>query len=191
MPPPRTPLGPISGNRVQKTELSPYVRGQIIGQRFQGASLGQIADAFQLEKSTIQYTVEKAIERPEGHSKPRPGQPKVLSDRDERILLRHIRLHPKDTYEQIKKAVDLKNPGSRKYISTTTIKNVCRKHNIAHWKAKKRPALTEKHVETRFAWAKAHKDWTVAQWETWMWSDECSAERGTGKRVTGFLDHQL
>ena len=87
MPPPRTPLGPISGNRVRKTELSPYVRGQIIGQRFQGASLGQIADAFQLEKSTIQYTVEKAIERPEGHSKPRPRQPKVLLDRDERILL--------------------------------------------------------------------------------------------------------
>lgn len=151
MPPPRTPLGPISGNRVQKTELLPYIRGQIIGQRFQGASLSQIADAFQLEKSTIQYTVEKAIERPEGHSKPRPRQPKVLLDRDERTLLRHIRLHPKDTYKQIKKAVDLKNPGSRKYISTTTIKNVCRKHNIAYWKAKKQPALTEKHVEAWFA----------------------------------------
>jgi hypothetical protein len=72
MPPPRTPLGPISGNRVRKTELSPYVRGQIIRQRFQGASLGQIADAFQLKKSIIQYTVEKAIERPEGHLKPCP-----------------------------------------------------------------------------------------------------------------------
>jgi len=132
MPPPRTPLGPISGNRVQKTKLSPYVRGQIIRQRFQSASLGQIADAFQLEKFTIQYTVEKAIERPEGHSKPRPRQPKVLLDQDKRILLQHIQLHPKDTYKQIKKAVNLKNPGSRKYISTTTIKNVCKKHNIAY-----------------------------------------------------------
>jgi hypothetical protein len=46
MPTPRTPLGPISKNRVYKTELSPYTRGQIIGQRFQGASLGQIADTF-------------------------------------------------------------------------------------------------------------------------------------------------
>jgi hypothetical protein len=72
MSPPRTPLGPISGNRVQKTKLSPYIRGQIIRQRFQGASLGQIANAFQLKKSTIQYTVEKAIERPKGHSKPCP-----------------------------------------------------------------------------------------------------------------------
>jgi hypothetical protein len=72
MPLPRTPLGPISGNRVQKTELSPYIRGQIIRQRFQGASLGQIVDTFQLEKSIIQYIVEKAIERPKGHSKPCP-----------------------------------------------------------------------------------------------------------------------
>jgi transposase len=132
MPPPCTPLGPISGNRVQKAELSPYVRGQIIRQRFQGASFGQIANAFQLEKSTIQYIVENAIERPKGHLKPRPGQPKVLSDRDERTLLRHIRLYPKDTYKQIKKAVNLKNLSLGKYISTTTIKNVYRKHNIAH-----------------------------------------------------------
>jgi hypothetical protein len=115
---PRTPLGPISGNRV-----TPYIRGQIIGQRFQGASLGQIANAFELKKSTIQYTIEKAIERPEGHSKPCPGQPKVLSDRDERILHRHIRLHPKDTFEQIKKAPA--NPkkfeqGPRKNIRKTS-----------------------------------------------------------------------
>ena len=70
MPLPRTPLGPISGNRVQKTELSPYIRGQIIRQRFQGASLSQITNAFQLKKFIIQYIVKKAIERPKGHLKP-------------------------------------------------------------------------------------------------------------------------
>jgi hypothetical protein len=53
MPTPRTPLRPISGNRVCKAELSPYTRGQIVRQRFQGASFSQIANAFKLEKSTI------------------------------------------------------------------------------------------------------------------------------------------
>jgi hypothetical protein len=87
MPTPRTPLCPILGNRVCKTELSPYTRGQIVRQRFQGASFSQIANAFKLEKLTIQYTIKKAIKRPKGHSKPRSGQPKVLSDQDKRVLL--------------------------------------------------------------------------------------------------------
>ena len=172
---PRRPLGPISGNRIKKTELSPYLRGQLIGARIMGSTPAQIADAFKLHDSTVRTTILRASERDNGLSKPRIGPPRCMTDRDERFLIRHIRLHPKDTFAQVKEATQLN-------ISTSTIKNVCRKYQISHWRAKRRPALTEKAVKARFAWAKAHKDWTVEQWANWMWSDECSAERGQGKR---------
>jgi hypothetical protein len=34
-------------------------------------------------------------------------------------------------------------------MSNTYIKNMARKHGIHHWRAKKRPKLTEKHAATR------------------------------------------
>ena len=55
------------------------------------------------------------------------------------------------------------------------------KHNIAHWRCKRRPHLTEKHVAARLAWCKERADWTGEEWGTVMWSDECSVERGSGK----------
>ena len=55
-------------------------------------------------------------------------------------------------------------------------------YGIKNWIAKKRPFLTEEHAKIRLAWAKARVDWTKEEWSKYIWSDECSAERGKGKR---------
>ena len=173
---PRRPLGLISGNVGKKKELTPYKRGLIVGAKIAGRSEGEISECFNLPDSTVRTTIIRAAERIDGQSKPRSGRPLCLSDREERILIRYIRAHPKDEFKQVKEGTGLQ-------ISNGTIKNICRRYGITHWRARKRPALDLSHVKARLAWAKAHKDWTVEQWENWMWSDECSAERGKGKRA--------
>jgi hypothetical protein len=50
------------------------------------------------------------------------------------------------------------------------------------WRAKRRPKLTQAHADVRLAWAQAHLDSELADWMRVMWSDECSVERGKGKR---------
>ena len=42
MPPQRTPLGAINSNRRQGKDISPYIRGKIVGMVDNGASVSEI-----------------------------------------------------------------------------------------------------------------------------------------------------
>jgi hypothetical protein len=63
------------------------------------------------------------------------------------------------------------------------IKKILKQYGICNWRAKKRPELTEVHAASRLAWCLAHRGWTAEEWELVCWSDECSVERGWGKRT--------
>ena len=54
---------------------------------------------------------------------------------------------------------------------------------MTHWRAKKRPELTEEHAAERLLWCQCRAHWDVARWRKYFWSDECSAERGWGKLI--------
>jgi hypothetical protein len=43
--------------------------------------------------------------------------------------------------------------------------------------------LTEANAAKRLAWCLEHRYWTKEEWGLYMWSDECSVERGRGKRA--------
>ena len=43
--------------------------------------------------------------------------------------------------------------------------------------------MTEAHAAKRLAWCLAHRGWRVEEWGLIAWSDECSVERGRGKRA--------
>ncbi|KAG9232875.1 hypothetical protein BJ875DRAFT_544203 [Amylocarpus encephaloides] len=100
MPPQPTPLRAISGNQLPGCELSPYIRGQVIGQRECGQSPTEIARGINLSVSSVKYTLAQAPLRHEGKSIPRAPRKKSYTDTDERHLLRHVRANPKDTYKQ-------------------------------------------------------------------------------------------
>src|ERR1700712_3214966 len=102
MPPQRTPLSPISENRLLGQHLSPYMRGRIVGQAEGGATPSKIARDFDLEYSTVYRTIQHDLLRHEGKSLPKTPRKKSYTDADERALLRHVRLNPKDTYKQVK-----------------------------------------------------------------------------------------
>jgi Transposase/DDE superfamily endonuclease len=176
MPPQRTPLGSISGNRPKGSEISPYMRGQIKGQADCGASHSSIAKDLKVLKSTVQYTLRQDELRNNGQSLPRKPRGKSYTDSEERLLLRHVRLNPKDTYKQVITACNLS-------CKPTTVKKILKKHGISNWRAKKRPELTEAHALARLAWCLVRKGWTAEEWGLVCWSDECSVERGRGKRA--------
>jgi transposase len=171
---PRRPLGLIDANISDRKELSPYIRGQVIAAKRFGHKPAEIATVLNLPDSTVRTTIIRESQRLNGKSKKGRGRRKSYTPRDERNLLRHIRLNPKDTYAAVRQATGLE-------ISRTTIKKILKASGITNWRAKKRPALTEKHAQKRLAWCKARKDWTRDNWKNIMWSDECSAERGKGK----------
>jgi transposase len=141
---PRRPLGVISGNIAKKKELTPYKRGLIVGAKIAGRSEAEISECLNVPDGIVRTTIVRAAERIDGQSKPRSGRPPCLSDREEQILIRYIRTHPKDEFKQIKEGTGLQ-------ISNGTIKNICRRYRITHWRARKRPALKLSYVKARLA----------------------------------------
>jgi hypothetical protein len=97
----RTPFGPWSGNIRQGPELTPYARGKIIGAAGIGCTPTQIAAAQNITRGTVRSTLRLDPERNEGQSKPRSGQPKLYTDRDEYRILQQVQLHPKCTYADV------------------------------------------------------------------------------------------
>jgi len=175
MPPIRTPLGAISGNRLPGYEISPYMRGKVMGQASKGATPTQIAADLKLTRSAVRYTISIDPLRNEGISQPRAARKKSYTNAEERLIIRHVRLNPKDTYKQVKEACQLS-------FSNSTIKRILKAHGIGNWRAKRRPLLTEEHAAKRLAWCLARRHWSVEEWGMVCWSDECSCERGRGKR---------
>ena len=174
MPAIRTPLGLISGNREPDQQLSPYMRGKIIGLSIKGATPTEIALGCQLDRSTVRYTIQQDPLRFEGQSIAKAFRKRAYTEADERLLIRHVRLYPKQTYTQVKEACGLS-------CHKDTIRMLLAKHHITNWKCARRPFLTEKHAATRLAWCLARRGWTFEEWGLYMWSDEASCERGRGK----------
>ena len=156
MPPQRTLLGSISGNRPKGSEISPYMRGQIKGQADCGASHSSIAKDLKVLKSTVQYTFRQDELRNNGQSLLRKLRGKSYTDSEERLLLRYVRLNLKDTYKQVIIACNLS-------CKPTTVKKILKKHGISNWRAKKRPELTEAHALARLAWCLVRKGWTAEE----------------------------
>jgi len=53
---------------------------------------------------------------------------------------------------------------------------------MEHWIKKKRPLLDTDHAEARLEWCVAVRNWTWKDWFNVIFTDECSLERGSGKR---------
>ena len=98
MPPIRTPLGSISRNVQRGRELTPYERGVIIGSYNSGKLPREIELSTKHSRMAVRGTIALETSRTDGASLPRSGRPIVYNDRDQRIMLRHIQLHPKSTF---------------------------------------------------------------------------------------------
>ena len=67
--------------------------------------------------------------------------------------------------------------------SVRTVKWALAEENIKKWLTKKRLLLTKKHAMQRLAWAHAHEDWDISDWEGVTFSDECMVEKSQNFRV--------
>jgi hypothetical protein len=176
MPPQRSVLGSISGNRSFNHQLSPYQRGAVIGLTAGGAKSKSIETFLNVSRGAVRSTQDFDHLRDDGHQQARSGRPKEYSEATVRKIIRHVRQYPKDSYADVIKACNLS-------IKRTTIKTILSEHGITNWRARRRPLLTEANAAKRLAWCLKYQGYTEEEWGLFMWSDECSVERGRGKRA--------
>ncbi len=125
--------------------------------------------------NTVKYTIKIDSLRNEGATRHKTPRKKSYTERDERNIIRHVRLFPKDTYKEVIFKLDLQ-------CKRSTVKKILKKHGILNLKAKRRALLTEEHALKRLAWCLSHKNMRKEEWGMIVWSDECSLKRGRGKR---------
>ena len=99
MPPQRTPLRDIDGNRRGRgPELTPYERGKIASAVMAGMSPREIELHMKHSRSAVRGTIALEILRTNGAPLPRKGRPKLYNERDNRMMLKNLRSYPKLTF---------------------------------------------------------------------------------------------
>ena len=98
----RRVLGEISGNRGKNEELSKGLRGEICGAYRSGDSVAIIAQRYNITSSSIQYTLDLVNQYINHQSLLRSGRSKKTNTRDERIIMKYVRLQPGNRWSQIK-----------------------------------------------------------------------------------------
>jgi hypothetical protein len=177
MPPQRTPLRSIDANSIKRgPDLTPYQRGRISALYDSGLSPREIELQEKQSRGAVRSTLRLQNINTDGTSQPRSGRPSLYDIRDQRMMLRHMRKYPKSTFKDRRKETGLE-------MSNSTIKRLARENGLHHWRAKKRPELSDKNAAERLLWCRCRVHWTIEQWGKYMWSDECSVERGRGKLI--------
>ena len=171
----RVSLSSISGNRRRHSEYTPDQRGLIVRAVGSEVTPGSLERTYSIPKSLVRTTLSKANSRDDGAFAPPFCRPKSLAIGDRRHILRIVRRDLKIQYKTLMEKVGVT-------CSHDTIYRLLKEKGIINWLAKKRPLLTLEVVDKRYAWALRHEGWTWEDWAKVIWSDECSVERGSGKR---------
>jgi transposase len=158
------------------------MRGEIVGLRKGGKSPREIELELGLSRKAVRYTLDQIVHRDECKTLPRCGTPVKFDSRSRRRMLLCLRNHPKMTYQQRRDATGLK-------MSDSYIYRLAIAENLSHWRAKKRPELTEAVAGQRLLWCRCRAHWKTKKWREYMWSDECSVERGKEGEVVWVWGH--
>ena len=76
------------------------------------------------------------------------------------------------TAPQIAAQMNASQSSSNRHISTSTVQRRLRESGLCGQNAAKKPLLKHTNKTKRLAWAKKHKQWTLDQWKSVLWSDE-------------------
>ena len=92
------------------------------------------------------------------------GRPKVLSERDERQIIRELKKNRRTSIGQLKAKTKVN-------ASNSTVRRFLRKKDIRRKKMKGQPRLSNDHKQRRLQFAKEHQTWDK-EWTTVIFSDE-------------------
>lgn len=109
------------------------------------------------------------------------GRKRLLSQADNRYIKLLSKRNRRKTLPEI--ASDF-NVGRQDSVSHSSIRRALQKNNLNGRVALKKPLLRKQNIEKRLKFAVDHINWTPAQWDRVLWSDESKFEIfGTKRRV--------
>ena len=146
--------------------ISNQLHDDILAMIDKGLSDRQIAKSKSVGRSTVQR-IRRDKRLDAVHQK--YGRPSSLTTRDRQFLVRAVTVKGNKTAVQANQVL-CSELGT--VVSDATVRRALKKKGLEAEVKKKKPKLSPKNVALRLEFARKHKDWTVADWERVIWSDE-------------------
>lgn len=134
-----------------------------------GQSVRKIADHVKLSASTVQHIIERFVHENRVENKGRNAPNKIFNEWDERYIIRKIKENPKLSAPKLASEVQL---GLGKSCCAETVRRVLRDNDFNGRVARKKPFISQKNTQSRFAFAKEHVRKGSEFWNTVIFADE-------------------
>lgn len=122
-----------------------------------------------MPRSTVGDIIRRFENEDRIESIPQRGQPKELSDREERVIIRKVKNNPKLSAPKL--ATEVLNECGKK-VCPETIRRVIRRSGYNGRIARKKPYISEVNRKKRLQFAKEHVDKDESWWEDVIFADE-------------------
>lgn len=122
--------------------------------------------------SAVTKTIKCYDETGSHEDHPREGRPRATSAAEDKFIritsLRNRRL----TAPQITAHINASRSSSGRHISASTDQRILHESGLHGRIVAKKPLLRKNNKQKRLAWVTKHKEWTLDEWKTVLWSDE-------------------
>ncbi|GLB38612.1 putative encoded by [Lyophyllum shimeji] len=153
-------------NRRPYTLHDTPTKNQFIGSIKAGLSINKAADLHDLPLSTA-YRLAKTYEQIGTVStRPRPGRPKKLTERDKRLLVRNARKTRRAPFAELANSLQLN-------VSASTVRRRLAEEGYHRRVARKCPFLRKDQKNSRMYWVRLYRLWGEVEWGKVEFSDEC------------------
>ncbi len=151
-------------------EMSQDLRKKIIYLHKKGEGYKKISKALLISQNTVAKVVQTF--KKDGTatiSQRRPGRPRKLTPRQERLLMRRVEENRHASSLQLSKEVESQTGVT---ISRDTIWCTLQRNGMHGCRPRKKPLLKPRHKKSRLDFARVHADKDEDYWDSILWSDE-------------------
>jgi transposase len=153
----------------RSAELSDFERGLVIGCHISKESVRDIATLLKLPKYAAGDVIVKWKREGTTITKPRPGRPRLMTDRDRRVLKKAVRETRQTSSETITREF---RSATNCPTSTVTVRRELRGMGFHGRTAARKPNISPVNAKRLLKWRKERRHWTVDNWTRVIWGDE-------------------
>ncbi len=149
--------------------MSQDLRKKIISLHKKGECYKKISKALLISQNTVAKVVQTF--KKDGTAtilQRRPGRPRKLTPRQERLLMRRVEENRHASSLQLSKV----ESQTGVTISCDTIRRTLQRNGMHGCRPRKKPLLKPRHKKARLEFARAHADKDEDYWDSILWSDE-------------------
>lgn len=151
-------------------DITEVEAAQVVTLLQEGLSQRVVARRLNLSRSAVRRVYARFLETGQYRRRSGSGRHRVTSQRDDRFIvtsaLRNRHLSGVDLQRRLREVRGVA-------ISDSTVRRRLREQNLRPHKPASGPQLTTAHRQARLEFARNHLNWTIDQWASVLFSDEC------------------